>query len=107
MNFDQIYDCALNFDPLSLKEDVLFSDNILNIQPSWLNNGNEADHVSLYIGVNNLGSIMIDANFVFLSGASFKLSAYDMQRTIATAGFQPQLETQNFTFADLPSVVKI
>ena len=80
--------------------------NILNIQASWLTVGSETAQVSLYAGANDLGSIMIEENVVSAAGASIKLSSYDLQRIIAEAGFQPQLRTQNYTFIDLPPVVK-
>jgi len=80
--------------------------NIINIQSSWLTVGKETAQVSLYAGANDLGSIMIEENVVSAAGASNKLSAYEMQRTIAEAGFQPQLRTQDYRFIDLPKAVE-
>ena len=80
--------------------------NILNIQASWLTVGKETAQVSLHAGANDLGSIMIEENVVSAAGASVKLSAFEMQRTINEAGFQPQLRTQDYKFIDLPPVVK-
>ena len=80
--------------------------NIWNIQASWLTVGKETAQVCLHGGANDLGSIMIEENVVSSAGASFKLSAVEMQRTIAEAGFQPQLRTQAYQFIDLPPVVE-
>jgi len=80
--------------------------NILNIQASWLTVGKETAHVSLHAGANDLGSIMIEENVVSAAGASFKLSAIEMQRTITEAGFQPQLRSQDYKLIDLPAVVE-
>ena len=80
--------------------------NILNIQASWLTVGQETAQVCLYAGANDLGSIMIEENVVSAAGASFKLNAMEMQRTISQAGFQPQLRTQDYKFIDLPPVVE-
>jgi len=80
--------------------------NILNIQASWLTVGKETAQVALHAGANDLGSIMIEENVVSAAGASFKLSAFEMQQTITEAGFEPQLRTQDYKFIDLPSVVK-
>lgn len=80
--------------------------NILNIQASWLTVGKETAHVSLHAGANDLGSIMIEENVVSAAGASFKLSAVEMQRTITEAGFQPRLRSQDYKLIDLPAVVE-
>jgi len=80
--------------------------NIPNIQSSWLTVGKETAQVTLHGGANDLGSIMIEENVVSAAGASFKLSALEMQRTIADAGFEPQLRSQDYNFIDLPPVVE-
>ena len=80
--------------------------NIPNIQASWLTVGKETAQVCLQAGANDMGSIMIEENVVSSAGASFKLSAIEMQKTIADAGFIPQLRTQDYQFIDLPHVVE-
>ena len=80
--------------------------NILNIQASWLTVGKETAQVCLHAGANDLGSIMIEENVVSSAGASVKLSALEMQKTIIEAGFMPQLRTQDYKFIDLPHVVE-
>jgi cyclic dehypoxanthinyl futalosine synthase len=80
--------------------------NIENIQASWLTAGKETAQVSLHAGANDLGSIMIEENVVSSAGVSLKLSALEMQRTIAEAGFQPRLRTQDYQLIDLPPMVE-
>lgn len=80
--------------------------NILNIQASWLTVGKEIAQISLHAGANDLGSIMLEENVVSAAGAFFKLSAFEMQRTINEAGFNPQLRTQDYKFIDLSPVIK-
>jgi cyclic dehypoxanthinyl futalosine synthase len=84
----------------------LMLNNIINIQASWLTVGKETAQVSLFAGANDLGSIMIEENVVSSAGAYNKLSSLEMQRTIAEAGFQPQLRTQDYSFIDLPKAVE-
>ena len=80
--------------------------NIRNIQASWLTVGKETAQVCLHAGANDLGSIMIEENVVSAAGASVKLSAYEMQRTISEGGFEPQLRTQDYQLIDLPPIVE-
>lgn len=84
----------------------LMLNNIENIQASWLTIGKETAQVCLHGGANDLGSIMIEENVVSAAGASFQLSAFEMQRVIAEAGFQPQLRSQDYQFINLPPVVE-
>lgn len=80
--------------------------NVPNIQASWLTMGKETAQISLHAGANDLGSIMIEENVVSAAGASFQLSALQMQQTISEAGFEPQLRSQNYQYIDLPPVVE-
>jgi len=80
--------------------------NIPNIQASWLTVGKETAQVCLHAGANDLGSIMIEENVVSAAGASVKLSALEMQRTISEGGFNPHLRTQDYQLIDLPPIVE-
>jgi cyclic dehypoxanthinyl futalosine synthase len=79
--------------------------NIINIQASWLTVGIETAQVCLHSGANDLGSIMLEENVVSAAGATFKLSAIEMQRAINEAGFKPQLRTQDYKFIALPRTI--
>lgn len=68
--------------------------NITNIQASWLTMGPEAGQLCLHSGANDLGSIMIEENVVSSAGASYRLTAEEMQAVIIGAGFEPKLRNQ-------------
>lgn len=79
--------------------------NIENIQASWLTVGPKVAQVCLHGGANDLGSIMIEENVVSAAGAPYRLSAEDIQRVIAEAGFQPRLRNQLYEFREIPEVL--
>ena len=70
--------------------------NIRHIQASWLTVGMDIAQICLHAGADDLGSIMIEENVVSSAGAKHKVSAYDMQRAIADAGFEAQLRNQAY-----------
>jgi cyclic dehypoxanthinyl futalosine synthase len=70
--------------------------NIKNIQASWLTVGKETAQLCLHAGANDLGSIMIEENVVSAAGASWKMDAGGIQKTIRDAGFKPQLRNQAY-----------
>ncbi len=74
--------------------------NVDNIQASWLTTGTETARLALYVGANDLGSIMIEENVVASSGVTNKLTAVQMQELIKDAGFEPRMRDQNYCFAD-------
>jgi cyclic dehypoxanthinyl futalosine synthase len=80
--------------------------NIENIQASWLTVGPEVAKVCLHAGSNDLGSIMIEENVVSAAGAPYRLSAEEIQRVIAEAGFTPRLRNQLYEFRDIPPVLE-
>lgn len=77
--------------------------NIINIQASWLTVGKEVAKLCLHAGANDFGSIMIEENVVSAAGAPHRFTAKGIQQSIAEAGFQPQLRTQQYTYRELPS----
>lgn len=77
--------------------------NIINIQASWLTVGKEVAKLCLHAGANDFGSIMIEENVVSAAGAPHRFTAKGIQESIAEAGFQPQLRTQQYTYRELPS----
>lgn len=75
--------------------------NITNIQASWLTVGKSIAQLCLHSGANDLGSIMIEENVVSAAGASFKMNAAEMQKTIEEAGFIPQKRNQKYEYVYL------
>ncbi|MEM6344792.1 MAG: CofH family radical SAM protein [Bacteroidota bacterium] len=79
--------------------------NIENIQASWLTVGPEVAKVCLHGGANDLGSIMIEENVVSAAGAPYRLSAEEIQKVIAEAGFTPRLRNQVYEFREIPEAL--
>lgn len=65
----------------------LFLDNIANHQASWVTQGPKIAQVSLRMGINDLGSTMIEENVVREAGTAYRMDAKDLQRLAEDAGF--------------------
>ncbi|GDX53078.1 cyclic dehypoxanthine futalosine synthase [Bacteroidota bacterium] len=76
--------------------------NIKNIQASWLTVGKEVAQLCLHAGANDFGSIMIEENVVSVAGAPHRFTSNGIQESIRSAGFIPQLRTQQYDFRELP-----
>ncbi|MGE4567918.1 MAG: CofH family radical SAM protein [Bacteroidales bacterium] len=71
--------------------------NIDNIQASWLTAGREAAQLSLWGGVNDMGSIMMEENVVSAAGAEKSFTNVEMmEEMIREAGFIPQKRDQHY-----------
>jgi cyclic dehypoxanthinyl futalosine synthase len=79
--------------------------NIDNIQASWLTVGKETAQVCLHAGANDLGSIMIEENVVSAAGASWKMDAAEIQKTIREAGFTPSLRNQAYELIEMREIL--
>ncbi len=66
----------------------IYLDNILNIQSSWVTQGQEIGQVALKFGANDLGSIMIEENVVSQAGTTFRMGVADMRRLIEELGYE-------------------
>ena len=66
----------------------IYLDNILNIQSSWVTQGQEIGQVALKFGANDLGSIMIEGNVVSQAGTTFRMGVADMRRLIEELGYE-------------------
>jgi cyclic dehypoxanthinyl futalosine synthase len=74
----------------------LYLDNVPNLQVSWPTMGPEVGQVALRFGGNDFGSAMIEENVVSQAGAVFKLSAGDIERYVADAGFVPRRRNMRY-----------
>lgn len=79
--------------------------NITNIQASWLTVGPKVAQLCLHGGANDLGSIMIEENVVSAAGATWRLTAREIQEVIAEAGFSPRLRNQLYDFRETPPAI--
>jgi cyclic dehypoxanthinyl futalosine synthase len=67
----------------------LYLDNIPNIQVSWPTLGPQIGEIALRFGANDFGSVMIEENVVSQAGATFMMTADEIERHIRQAGFEP------------------
>ncbi|SDC48611.1 CofH family radical SAM protein [Williamwhitmania taraxaci] len=74
--------------------------NITNIQASYLSVGKEVAQACLHAGANDFGSIMLDDN-PNIAGVK-RMDAYDIQKAIADAGFEPKLRNRKYELLELP-----
>lgn len=75
-------------------------DNIDNIQASWVTMGRDIAQLSLFYGVNDFGSLMIEENVVASAGVSFRLSKQEIQDTIVEIGFTPKQRSMDYTLLE-------
>ena len=66
----------------------LYLDNIPNIQASWVTQGDKIAQMSLTMGVNDLGSLMLEENVVAAAGTHFEYSKEHLRRLAADCGFE-------------------
>ncbi len=68
----------------------LYLDNIVNHQASWVTQGPKVAQISLRMGINDLGSTMIEENVVREAGTSYRMNAADLESLASEAGFSPR-----------------
>jgi cyclic dehypoxanthinyl futalosine synthase len=67
----------------------LFFDNVNHLQSSWLTTGKDVGQLSLHMGVDDLGSIMLEENVISSAGARHRSNLHDLVQLIRTAGRIP------------------
>jgi cyclic dehypoxanthinyl futalosine synthase len=67
----------------------LFFDNVAHLQSSWLTTGKDVGQVSLHMGVDDLGSIMLEENVISSAGAKHRSNLLDLVWLIRSAGRIP------------------
>ncbi len=73
----------------------LFFDNIAHLQSSWLTTGKDVGQVSLHLGVDDLGSIMLEENVISSAGARHRSRLTELVQMIRDADRTPaQRDTQ-------------
>ncbi|MCZ6682133.1 MAG: CofH family radical SAM protein [Planctomycetota bacterium] len=65
-------------------------DNIPNIQSSWVTMGPKIGQLSLFLGANDMGSVMMEENVVSAAGTTYCLNEAEIRRLISDAGWKPQ-----------------
>jgi cyclic dehypoxanthinyl futalosine synthase len=67
----------------------LFFDNVAHLQASWLTTGKDVGQLSLHIGVDDLGSIMLEENVISSAGARHRSNLHELIWMIRSAGRIP------------------
>jgi cyclic dehypoxanthinyl futalosine synthase len=67
----------------------LFFDNVSHLQASWLTTGKDVGQLSLHMGVDDLGSIMLEENVISSAGARHRSNLHELIWMIRTAGRIP------------------
>ncbi|GLZ80711.1 cyclic dehypoxanthine futalosine synthase [Actinorhabdospora filicis] len=67
----------------------LFFDNVNHLQSSWLTTGKPAGQLSMHMGVDDLGSIMLEENVISSAGARHRSRLGELIELIRTAGRIP------------------
>jgi cyclic dehypoxanthinyl futalosine synthase len=63
----------------------LFFDNVAHLQASWLTTGKDVGQLALHMGVDDLGSIMLEENVISSAGARHRSNLHELIRLIRTA----------------------
>ncbi|QSB14352.1 dehypoxanthine futalosine cyclase [Natronosporangium hydrolyticum] len=67
----------------------LFFDNVAHLQSSWLTTGKDAGQLSLHMGVDDLGSIMLEENVISSAGARHRSNLLELISMIRSADRTP------------------
>jgi cyclic dehypoxanthinyl futalosine synthase len=67
----------------------LYFDNIQHLQGSWLTTGKTAGQLTLHMGADDLGSVMLEENVVSSAGAKHRTNRLELLSLIRTAGRVP------------------
>ena len=67
----------------------LFFDNVNHLQSSWLTTGKDVGQLSLHMGVDDLGSIMLEENVISSAGARHRSNLHELIWLIRSAGRIP------------------
>lgn len=67
----------------------LFFDNVAHLQSSWLTTGKPVGQLSLHMGVDDLGSIMLEENVISSAGARHRSNLAELIQMIRTADRVP------------------
>ncbi|WP_117209655.1 cyclic dehypoxanthinyl futalosine synthase [Allorhizocola rhizosphaerae] len=67
----------------------LFFHNVAHLQASWLTTGKDVGQLALHMGVDDLGSIMLEENVISSAGAKHRSNLMDLVHLIRSAGRIP------------------
>jgi cyclic dehypoxanthinyl futalosine synthase len=67
----------------------LYFDNVAHLQASWLTTGKDVGQLALHLGVDDLGSIMLEENVISSAGARHRSNLHELIWMIRTAARIP------------------
>jgi cyclic dehypoxanthinyl futalosine synthase len=67
----------------------LFLDNVAHLQGSWLTVGKDVGQLTLHLGADDLGSVMLEENVVSAAGARHRSNRKELIELIRSAGRVP------------------
>ena len=67
----------------------VYLDNIKNIQASWVTQGQKMGQISLMVGCNDMGSLMMEENVVSAVGTTYEMNLEALRDLIKTSGYIP------------------
>lgn len=74
----------------------IYLDNILNVQSSWVTQGEKIGQLALHHGANDMGSVMMEENVVSAAGTTFRLTERRIRELILDAGWQPRKRNAHY-----------
>src|SRR5574341_1437474 len=78
----------------------IVTDNVPNIQASWVTMGPKIGQVALRFGANDFGSLMMEENVVSAAGTTYRMTLDEMRRLISDAGFTPKMRRQDYSIIE-------
>ncbi len=78
----------------------LYLDNFMNIQSSWVTQGEKIGQMALCFGANDMGSLMIEENVVSQAGTTNYLSLETIRHCISEAGYIPRQRNVFYEYVD-------
>jgi cyclic dehypoxanthinyl futalosine synthase len=79
----------------------LFFDNITHLQGSWLTVGKEVGQLTLHMGADDLGSVMLEENVVSSAGAKHRSNRGELIHLFRTAGRTPAQRNTLYEILDV------
>jgi len=80
----------------------IYLDNVPNIQASWVTQGPKIGQMSLKVGCNDMGSLMMEENVVSAAGTTFDMKLQQLRDLITTCGYVPVQRNYYYEYLEEP-----
>jgi len=81
----------------------IYLDNVPNIQASWVTQGPKIGQMSLKVGCNDMGSLMMEENVVSAAGTTFDMKLQQLRDLITTCGYVPVQRNYYYEYLEEPA----